>query len=155
MGAPRLDWQEIPLAEAMDTLHVPASVGWLKDAVCVSMGNPHAVYFVDDADTVNLAQAGRALEHHPLFPQRANISIAQIVSRERIRLRVWERGAGLTLACGTAACAALVAANRRALTGTKAEVELPGGVLTVEWRDGRVWMTGPVAEVFAGELALD
>jgi diaminopimelate epimerase len=153
MGEARTLWRDIPLARAMDTLRVALSRGPLADPVCTSMGNPHATFFVGDAEAVDLAALGPALEHDPLFPERANIGVAQVVSRERLRLRVWERGAGLTPACGTGACAALVAASRRGLTGRSAEVVADGGSLFVEWREnGHVLLTGPVAVSFRGTL---
>mgnify|MGYP000232523645 CR=1 FL=1 len=153
MGEARLDWQAIPLSEARDTLHLGIANGPLADPVGVSMGNPHAVFFVDDLERLPLAELGPALEHHALFPERANIGAAQVVGKDRLRLRVWERGAGLTRACGTGACAAAVAAARRGLTGRRVEVVLDGGPLTLEWRaDGHVEMTGPVATAFHGEL---
>ncbi|HUE19763.1 MAG TPA: diaminopimelate epimerase, partial [Stellaceae bacterium] len=120
MGKPRLTWREIPLARDCDTLHLPLALGPLKDPVATSMGNPHATFFVADIAAVDIATLGPRLEHDPLFPERANIGVAQILSPDTIRLRVWERGAGLTPACGTGACAALVAAQRRGLTGRKA-----------------------------------
>jgi len=152
MGEPRLDWQDIPLAQAMDTLHLPITEDELSDPVAVSMGNPHAVFFVQEPYNVNLAMLGPILERHPLFPERANISVARIESPHHISLRVWERGAGATLACGTAACATLVAAHRRGLTGRKALIDLPGGTLLIEWREGdnHVLMTGPAATSFVG-----
>jgi diaminopimelate epimerase len=151
MGPARTLWQDIPLARAMDTLHLPVALGPLADPVAVSMGNPHAVFFVPDAAAIDLAALGPTLEHHELFPERANIGVAQILSPGRIRLRVWERGAGLTLACGTGACAALVAASRRGLASRKAELVLDGGALAVEWReDNHVVMSGPVATSFSG-----
>ena len=153
MGPARLEWREIPLAGPADTLHLDISAGPLRDPVAVSMGNPHAVFFTEDADAVDLAKWGAELESHAMFPRRANIGLAQVLSESRIRLRVWERGAGLTRACATGACAALVAANRRALTGRRAAVVLDGGVLEVEWRDdGHVVVTGPVAVSFTGRL---
>ncbi|MGQ0677595.1 MAG: diaminopimelate epimerase [Rhodospirillales bacterium] len=153
MGPARLGWREIPLARECDTNHVPISAGPLRDAVCVNMGNPHAVFFVPDAAAVDLRALGPQLEHDEMFPERANIGVAEIVSSSRIRLRVWERGAGLTLACGTGACAALVAASRRSLVGRKASVALDGGELDVEWlADDRVTMTGPVSVSFTGTL---
>lgn len=153
MGAARLDWRDIPLAEPADTAHLDISLGPLSDAVAVNMGNPHAVFFVDDAETVALADYGPALERHEMFPEGANIGVASVPSREKIRLRVWERGAGLTQACGSGACAAVVAASRRGLTGRKAEVALDGGVLRAEWlENGHVVMTGPVAVSFTGTL---
>ncbi|CAK0743962.1 Diaminopimelate epimerase [Azospirillaceae bacterium] len=154
MGAAGIDWREIPLAVPADTLHLDLSFGGLSDPVAVSMGNPHAVFFVDDVAAVPLEEVGSALEHHSVFPERANIEVAQILSHDRIRMRVWERGAGITRACGTGACAVLVAAVRRGLTGRKAEVILDGGSLMIEWRpDRHVLMTGPVAVSFTGRLA--
>ena len=151
MGPARTLWQDIPLSRAMDTLHLPVALGPLADPVAVSMGNPHAVFFVSDVAAIDLAALGPTLERHELFPERANIGVAQIFSPGRIRLRVWERGAGLTLACGTGACAALVAASRRGLAGRKAELVLDGGALAVEWReDNHVVMSGPVATSFSG-----
>ncbi|HUZ72241.1 MAG TPA: diaminopimelate epimerase [Stellaceae bacterium] len=153
MGMPRLEWRDIPLARAADTLHVPLAAGPLGDPVCTSMGNPHATFFVADAEAVDLAALGPGLEHDPLFPERANIGVAQVLAPDRIRLRVWERGAGITPACGTGACAALVAAHRRGLTGRRAAVRADGGTLAIEWRDdGHVMMTGPVAVSFRGTL---
>lgn len=153
MGSARLDWRDIPLAEAVDTNHLPLSLGTLADPVGVNMGNPHAVFFVPDADAVDLVRLGPPLETHDLFPERCNIEVAQILDPERIRMRVWERGAGITLACGTGACATLVAAARRGLTGRRAEICLDGGSLIIEWmNDNHVLMTGPVALSFAGTL---
>ncbi len=159
MGEPGLDWTQIPLAEEMDTRGVELQVGpidapHLHTPGCVSMGNPHVVFFVDDIGTAPVAQVGPMIEHHPLFPERVNVGFAQIIARDRIALRVWERGAGLTKACGTGACAALVAAHRRGLTGRKAAVMFEGGELTIEWResDNHVLMTGPVAVEFTGRL---
>ena len=147
MGAPRLDWREIPCARPVDTAaaDIPEA-GRFGAAGLVNMGNPHAVFFVPDAAAVDLARDGAALEIHPLFPEKANISFAQVIAPDRIRLRVWERGVGATLACGSAACATLVAAHRRGLCGREAAVELPGGELTISWResDGHVLMTGAV-----------
>lgn len=152
MGRPGLDWTDIPLAEERDTLHIGLERGPLTDPVGVSMGNPHAVFFVPDAAAISLGELGPALEADALFPERANIGVAQITGPESVRLRVWERGAGLTRACGTGACAALVAASRRGLTGRRAEVTLDGGTLDIDWRtDDHVWMTGPVATSFIGE----
>jgi diaminopimelate epimerase len=155
MGPARLDWREIPLASAQDTLHVDLALGSLADPVCTNMGNPHATFFVADAMSVDLAALGPLLEHHKIFPERANIGVAQVLSPERLRLRVWERGVGITRACGTGACAALVAASRRGLVGRRAEIVLDGGALTIEWRgDGHVIMTGPVATSFNGSFDL-
>ena len=156
MGEARLDWRDIPLAHEADTLRVPFETDSAPapEAVCVSMGNPHAVFFVADIDAVDLAAIGPKLEHHPIFPARANIGIAQIVARSHIRLRVWERGAGITQACGTGACAALVAAHRRDLADQSAEIALDGGNLWVNWgADGHVRMTGPAATSFTGTLS--
>ena len=153
MGPARDGWRDIPLTEAVDTLHLPISAGPLADGVAVNMGNPHAVFFVDDAATVDLARLGPVLERDPLFPERANIGVVQVLSRDRLRFRVWERGAGITRACGSGACAALVAAHRRGLSERRVEVVLDGGILTIEWlADGHVMMTGPVATSFAGTL---
>jgi diaminopimelate epimerase len=164
MGAPRLAWNEIPLSEEFrDTRAIELEVGPLGAPVMhspavVNMGNPHAVFFVKDAGVIDLARIGPMLEHHPLFPERANISVAQVLDRDHILLRVWERGAGLTRACGTAACATAVAAIRRRLTARKVTVSLPGGDLEIEWREddangpGHVFMTGPVEFEFEGEL---
>ena len=153
MGPARLEWDEIPLARAMDTLHLPVASGPLSDPVGVGMGNPHAVFFVEDAEAVELAALGPGLEHDGLFPERCNIEVAQILPGGPIRMRVWERGAGITLACGTGACATLVAAVRRGLSGRKADLLLDGGTLTIEWlENGHVMMTGPVAVAFSGML---
>ncbi len=158
MGRPRLDWRDIPLAQAGDTLHLGVRVGPLEDPVGVNMGNPHAVFFVDNVDAIDLATVGPVLERHALFPERANIEVAQVLppldaDMGRIRMRVWERGTGITMACGTGACATLVAAARRGLSPRKAEVILDGGSLTIEWlADDHVLMTGPVATSFVGTL---
>jgi diaminopimelate epimerase len=159
MGAPGLDWTEIPLAEAMDTRNIELQVGpidapHLHTPGAVSMGNPHVVFFVDDAEAAPVREAGSLLEHHPLFPEGVNVGFAQPKGRDRIRLKVWERGAGQTRACGTGACAALVAAHRRGLVDRKAVLELDGGELEVEWResDGHVIMTGPLEVEGTGTL---
>jgi len=155
MGPARLDWQDIPLASAQDTLHLPIALGPLQDPVAVNMGNPHAVFFVPDVMAVDLAALGPQLECHPLFPERANIEIVQVLDRSRLRMRVWERGAGITQACGTGACATLVAAARRGLTGRSADVILDGGRLTIDWLDNEhVRMTGTWAQSYAGEIDL-
>jgi diaminopimelate epimerase len=151
MGPARLGWQDVPLARAMDTLHLPVA-----DAAACSMGNPHATVFVPDLDAVSFETLGPRLQQDPLFPEGANIGFVQVLNPEHIRLTVWERGAGLTLACGSGACAALVNTARRGLTGRAATVSLPGGDLFIEWReDGHVLMTGPVATAFTGTLDLD
>jgi diaminopimelate epimerase len=135
----------------MDTERVELSLGPLAAPVCTNVGNPHATFFVEDAEAIDLAALGPLLEHHPLFPQRANIGVAAVRDHKSIRLRVWERGAGITRACGSGACAALVAAHRRGLAGRQAAVVLDGGVLDIAWRaDGHVVMTGPVALSFEG-----
>jgi len=154
MGPARLGWAEIPVREACDTLHLPVGAGELSDPVGVGMGNPHAVFFVPDAAAVPLDSLGPRLEHDPFFPERANIGVAQRLGPDRLRLRVWERGAGLTRACGTGACAAAVAACRRGLTGPDVTVELDGGPLAIRWRaeDGHVLMTGSTAVAFRGTL---
>ena len=155
MGVPRFDWDVIPLAYAVDTLDLP--VGWdaLERPSAVNVGNPHVVFFVDDLDAVPLATLGPRIEVDPLFPERINVNVAQLIGPDRLRLKVWERGVGLTRACGTGACATAVSAMRRGLTGRKVEVELPGGMLGVEWRaDGHVLMTGPAATAFRGEVDL-
>jgi diaminopimelate epimerase len=153
MGKPRWSWRDIPLSRDCDTDHLPLSLGPLSDAAATSMGNPHATFFVNDVAAVDLADLGPALEHDPLFPKRANIGVAQVISRAQIRLRVWERGAGLTPACGTGACAALVAAHRRGLASRRAEIMADGGPLMIEWRaDDHVLMTGPVAVSFSGAI---
>jgi diaminopimelate epimerase len=158
MGAPGLGWADIPLAREQDTRALDVTLSddptLANPPGAVSMGNPHVVFFVEDIDAAPVTTAGPAIEHHPLFPQAVNVGFAQVMSRERIRLRVWERGAGLTQACGTGACAALVAAARRDLTDRSAVLELDGGELLIEWRasDDHVIMTGPAAVDFAGEL---
>ncbi len=153
MGPARLDWREIPVAKACDTNHMPVGLGPLQDAVGTSMGNPHATYFVENADAIPLGELGPRIEHDPFFPERVNVGVAQLLSEGRLRLRVWERGAGITLACGSGACAAVVAASRRGLVQRKADVVLEGGTLTIEWlRDGHVLMTGGIAVAFRGEL---
>lgn len=155
MGAPRTDWREIPLRDEMDTLHLNLEADGLKDPVGVSIGNPHAVFFVDNVAAIDLDTLGPRLEHDPLFPERANISAAQVGKNGGIRLRVWERGVGMTRACGTAACAARVAAARRGLGPRQGPVELDGGVLEIDWReDGHVCMTGPAETAYTGSFDL-
>jgi diaminopimelate epimerase len=152
MGAPRFKWSEIPLAEEFaDTRKIELQIGPIDKPVLhspsvVSMGNPHAVFWVDDVNAYDLAKIGPLLEHHPMFPERANITVCKVESREHIVIRTWERGAGLTKACGSAACAATVCAARLKYTGRKVRVTLPGGDLTIDWResDDHVLMTGPV-----------
>ncbi len=162
MGRPRLRWDEIPLAEAFgDTRAIELQIGPIDAPVLhspsvVNMGNPHAIFWVDDVEAHDLARFGPMLEHHPIFPERANISLAHVTSPEAITVKTWERGVGITRACGTAACAAAVAAARKELTGRKVTVTLPGGQLLIEWRDdGHVWMTGPVETEFEGTIDPD
>lgn len=156
MGEPRLDWAAIPLAYALDTLSLPVAWEDLADPVAVNMGNPHAVFFVADCDAVELDRLGPLIEHDPLFPERVNVNVATIEHRSSIRLRVWERGTGLTLACGTGACATAVAAMRRGLVERTVRVNLPGGALTIALgANGRVTMTGPATESFRGSFDLD
>jgi diaminopimelate epimerase len=156
MGEVRLDWRDIPLAAAADTLHLPLAEGPVADPAAASMGNPHATFFVADLAATPVETIGPKLEHAAIFPERANIGFVQVLARDRIRLRVWERGAGLTLACGSGACAALVNAARRGLTARRAAVLVDGGELEIEWRDdNHVLMTGPVATAFRGTLDLN
>jgi diaminopimelate epimerase len=160
MGQPRFQWNEIPLAEAFsDTRAIELQVGPIDHPIlhspsAVSMGNPHAVFWVEDVSAYDLGKIGPLLEHHPIFPDRANISVAQVASPDRMIVRTWERGAGLTRACGSAACAAAVCAARTGRTGRRVTVTLPGGDLAIEWReaDGHVLMTGPVEYEFEGRF---
>ena len=157
MGAVALDWRCIPLAKPMDTLHLDLVQGppgaQLADPVAVNIGNPHCVFFVDDAEAVDIETLGPAIERHPLFPARTNVEVATVLAPDRIRMRVWERGVGVTLACGSGACATLVAAARRKLTGRHATIVVDGGELEIEWlKDGHVRMTGPVAISYTGTL---
>ncbi len=154
MGPALLDWQDIPLAEERDTLNIGIKLPPLRNPVGVNMGNPHAVFFVEDAEAIELEALGPRLEHHPMFPERANISIASLIAEDHIRLRVFERGVGITSACGSGACAAGVAAARRGLTSRKVRVDLDGGPLFIHWQDdGTVLMTGPVSTAFKGQIA--
>ena len=153
MGAPGFDWRDIPLASEADTGALALGPPAPAAGCAVNMGNPHVVFFVDDAEAVDLAAIGPLLEHHPMFPRRANIGIASFGANGAIRLRVWERGTGITRACGSGACAALVAAARRGLSGRQADVRLDGGILHIVWRDDdHVEMTGPVATAFTGSV---
>ena len=159
MGRPGLDWRDIPLAEEMDTRGIELAVGpptapIMHTPGCVSMGNPHVVFFVPDAEAAPVRQVGPMIERHPLFPEGVNVGFLQVRAADQLRLRVWERGAGQTLACGTGACAALVAAVRRGRAMRAADVELDGGVLRIEWReaDDHVLMTGDVQLEFTGVL---
>jgi diaminopimelate epimerase len=160
MGKPRLAWQEIPLAEEFrDTRHIELQIGPIDAPVLhspsvVNVGNPHAIFWVDDVHGHDLARLGPLLENHPIFPERANISLCKVAARDHLVVRTWERGAGLTRACGSAACAAAVAATRLKLADRRVRVTLPGGDLTVEWRerDDHILMTGPVETEFSGKL---
>ena len=161
MGPPRLDWAQIPLAEEMDTRGIELQVGPIDAPVlhtpgAVSMGNPHVVFFTDQQDDGFVRSSGSLIEHHPLFPEGVNVGFAKIIDRDHIRLRVWERGAGLTLACGTGACAALVASARRGLTERTAKVVVDGGELTISWDEagGHVFMTGPIEIEGTGQFTL-
>ena len=148
MGAPQLEWSEIPLAEAMDTLRLPIDGA----PTATGMGNPHCTFFVDDAEAVDLASFGAVHELHPLYPERTNVQVAKVIGPDRLRMRVWERGVGVTLASGSSSCATAVAAARRGLTGRRVEVVLDGGTLEIDWREDGVWMTGRSAHVFNGVL---
>ena len=161
MGEPRLEWNEIPLKEYMDTHVIDVKVGPIDAPIlarpgAVSMGNPHCVFFVENADETAVDKIGPMIEFHPLFPQQCNVGFAEIRSRTEIRLRVWERGVGITKACGTGACAALVAAHRQGRTERTANIIMDGGTLHIEWResDNHVIMTGPVELEFEGELGV-
>jgi diaminopimelate epimerase len=156
MGEPRFAWRDIPLAAAADTLHLPLVQGAVADPAACSMGNPHATFFVTDLAALDIAALGAALEHHSLFPEGANIGFAQILAPDRLRLRVWERGAGLTRACGSGACAALVNAARRGLADRRAAIVADGGTLVIDWRaDNHVLMSGPAITAFRGSIDLD
>ena len=158
MGEPRLDWQQVPVASAVDTVNFPLDIGGNSIPVsAVSMGNPHCVLFVPDAEKAPVTTLGPKIETLPFFPRRTNVEFAQIVDSATIRMRVWERGVGVTLACGTGACATAVAAIRRGLAGRKVKLVLDGGTLAIEWRedDGHVLMTGPTAIPFSGHVDLD
>jgi diaminopimelate epimerase len=162
MGKPRFAWNDIPLAEPFeDTTGIELQIGPIDAPVLhtpsvVNVGNPHAIFWVNDVSAHDLARLGPLLENHPIFPERANISLAEVTSANSLKLRTWERGAGLTKACGTAACAAAVAAARKGLTGRQVDVELPGGILHIEWTDNEhILMRGPAELEFEGTLAPD
>lgn len=148
MGPPQLKWQDVPLIREMDTLELPIDGG----PSATGMGNPHCTFFVDDVAGIDLATFGPAHEHHELFPEKTNVQIAQIIGPDHIRMRVWERGVGVTLASGSSSCATAVSAARRGLTGRKVQIDLDGGSLQIDWRKDGVWMTGPTAHVFNGTL---
>ena len=149
MGQPELEWDKVPLAENIPTLELPIE----GSPTATGMGNPHCTFFVEDASKINLDEMGLKFENHPLFPERTNVQIASISAPDQIRMRVWERGVGVTLASGSSSCAAAVAANRRGLTGKKVQIELDGGILNINWREDGVWMTGPTMNVFAGTFS--
>ena len=154
LGHARSDWKEIPLARKMDTRTLKFAKGPLKDPAALSVGNPHVTFFVDDAEAVDLATLGPQIEHDPLFPDRVNVGIAQVIGPDRLRVRVWERGAGITEACGTGASAAAVNACRRGLVGRKVTTLLDGGELSIWWREyNHVEMTGPVSLAYTGTLS--
>ena len=156
MGNVYLEWKEIPISCSENTLSLPLAVGALKNPVAVNVGNPHAVFFLPEIQDIPLEELGPQVEMNPLFPERVNVEVAEVISPDRIRMRVWERGAGITRACGTGACAVAVAGVRRGLTRRKVTVMLDGGELDIEWResDNHVLMTGPVAESYRGEVDL-
>jgi diaminopimelate epimerase len=149
MGLPQLTWDAVPLAHQVDMLHLPLP----GDPAAVGVGNPHCISFVPDAEAIDLRALGPVMEHDPLFPERTNVEFASVIAPDTLRLRVWERGAGVTLACGSGACATAVAAHLRGLTGRRVALHMDGGLLDVEWRDDGVWLTGPVARVFDGVLS--
>ena len=148
MGAPQRDWAEVPLSYAVDPLHLPLA----GDPVALGMGNPHCVFFVADAEAVDVAARGPGHEVDPLFPQKTNVEFASLIGPDHLRMRVWERGAGITLACGSGTCATAVAAHLRGLTGRRVIVDVDGGQLEVDWREDGVWLTGPVVHVFSATL---
>ncbi|MEM9902247.1 MAG: diaminopimelate epimerase [Pseudomonadota bacterium] len=149
MGRPQTAWHEVPLAREMSTLRLPIP----GDPIATGMGNPHCTFFVEDAEAVDLPSFGAAHETHPLFPERTNVEIAQVLSPTELRLRIWERGTGVTLASGSCSCAAAVAAARRDLTERRVAVRVDGGTLEIDWSEDGVWMTGPTAHVFDGVLS--
>ena len=156
MGVPRFDWQDIPLDYAMDTAHLPVSWEALTDPAAVNVGNPHVVFFVEETEAIDLGTLGPVIETDPLFPERVNVNVAAIRQSNSIDLRVWERGVGLTRACGTGACATAVAAIRRNLVTSPVTVALPGGKLQIAWEHGGpIMMTGPATESFRGEFDWD
>ena len=146
MGAPLLEWEDVPLASEVDTLHLPIE----GDPVATGMGNPHCTFFVEDVEAIDLPTFGAEIEHHPLYPARTNVQVAHVIGPDHLRMRVWERGVGITLASGSSSCATAVAAARRGLTGRAVTIELDGGTIYIDWREDGVWMTGPTAHVFDG-----
>jgi len=150
MGHPMLNWDEVPLAREMDTLHLPLE----GQPTATGMGNPHCTFFVENADAIDLAQLGPKFEHDPLFPERTNVQFAHVLGENRLRMRVWERGVGVTLASGSSSCATAVAAARLGLTGPNVEIQLDGGSIHIDWREDGVWMTGATMHVFDGQLTV-
>ncbi|TNF20557.1 MAG: diaminopimelate epimerase [Rhodobacteraceae bacterium] len=148
MGPPETRWDRVPLAHEVDTLHLPLE----GDPVATGMGNPHCTFFVEDAEAVDLAARGPGIEHHPLFPERTNVQFASLIGEDTLRMRVWERGTGVTLASGSSSCATAVAAHRRGLTGPEVAIHLDGGVIHIRVTEEGVWMTGPTCHVFTGTL---
>ncbi|NNK78797.1 MAG: diaminopimelate epimerase [Litoreibacter sp.] len=148
MGQPLLDWADIPLSEAMDTLKLPIE----GEPTATGMGNPHCTFFVDNVAGIDLTAIGTAHERHPLFPERTNVQVAHVLGPDHLRMRVWERGVGITLASGSSSCAVAVAAARRGLTGRKVRIDLDGGPIDIDWRDDGVWMTGATMHAFSGHL---
>lgn len=146
MGQPQLRWDEVPLAQEVDTLALPIE----GQPTATGMGNPHCTFFVEDAEAVDLEQRGGEIEHHPLYPQRTNVQFASVIGPDHLRMRVWERGVGVTLASGSSSCATTVAAARRGITGRRVRIDLDGGPIEIDWRADGVWMTGPTAHVFNG-----
>ena len=156
LEAPKLEWDAIPLAYAMDTLTMPLGWGELERPVAVNVGNPHAIFFVEDCDAVAMEDLGPQIEHDEVFPMRVNVNVATVTDRENIRLRVWERGVGLTRACGTGACATAIGAMRRGLVERQVSIHLPGGTLQIGWNDdGTITMTGPATESYRGAFEWD
>ncbi|WP_260921653.1 diaminopimelate epimerase [Novosphingobium sp. 9] len=153
MGKPRFDWEAIPLGYPMDTHAMPVAWEELVNPIAVNVGNPHVIFFVADPYAIDMARLGPLVETDPLFPERINVNVAAITARDAITLRVWERGAGLTLACGTGACATAIGAMRRGLVDRRVTVTLPGGPLVIEWReDDEIVMTGPAVEAYRGSF---
>ena len=148
MGLPEIEWQKIPLSEDVDTLFLPIP----GKPTATSMGNPHCSFFVDNLDEVKIEAEGAEIENHPLFPQKTNVQFVSLISKDRLRVRVWERGVGVTKASGSSACAAVVASVRRKITGNKVEVDLDGGTLVIDYTNKGVWMNGPTMHVFNGQL---
>ena len=148
MGQPMTGWREVPLSEKMETLELPIERG----PTATGMGNPHCTFFVEDAEAIPLEQFGPRYEHHPLYPERTNVQVASLVAPDHLRMRVWERGVGITLASGSSSCATAVAAARRGLTGRRVRIDLDGGTLEIDWREDGVWMTGGTMHVFDGVL---